>query len=79
MLVSSRHMKQLWFHPAGWLYRPTTWQGWLVTVLIGLFCLHIIMFVLTRAHSASDVLYAAFPYVVPSFLLWAWIASKKSS
>jgi len=72
-------MKQPWFRPSGWLYRPTTWQGWLVTVPLALFCLHIIVFVLRRAHSVSDGLYASFPYLVPAFLLWAWIAAKKSS
>jgi len=50
-----------------------------VTVPLALFCLHIIVFVLRRAHSVSDGLYASFPYLVPAFLLWAWIAAKKSS
>jgi len=72
-------MKHAWFKPYGWIYWPTTWQGWLVTVLADLFVLHILLFVITRAQSVSDAMYASFPYLVPAFLLWNWIAAKKSS
>ena len=72
-------MKNPWFKPYGWIYRPTSWQGWFVTVPAALFCAHILLFVFTRAHSVTDALYAAFPFVIPTFLLWNWIAAKKSS
>lgn len=72
-------MKHPWFRPLGWIYKPTTWQGWLVTALAASWCIHIFIAVDRVAHSASDALYGSFPFVVPAFLLWLWIASKKSA
>ena len=72
-------IKHPWFRPLGWIYAPTSWQGWLVTIPAALFAANVLTFVFTRAHSFSDALYAAFPFVVPTFLLWNWIASKKSA
>ncbi len=71
-------MKYTWFRPMGWLYKPIAWQGGVITALAALFCLHIFMAVDRHAHSGSDTLYGVFPYVVPAFLLWLWIASKTS-
>ena len=56
-----------------------SWQGWLVTVLIDLFILHVLVIAVLRSRSAIDTLYLSFPYVIPAFLFWIWIASKKSS
>lgn len=72
-------MKHPWFRPYGWIYWPTSWQGWLVTVLADLFVLHILLIAALRTHSVSDAFYMSFPYVVPTILLWNWVASKKSS
>lgn len=71
-------MKHPWFRPWGWIYAPVAWPGWLVTVLAAFFCLQVFQAVDLRAHSVSDTLYGVFPFVVPTFLLWAWIASRKS-
>jgi len=71
-------MKHHWFRPLGWIYAPTRWQGWLVTALAALWCIHIFIAVDRVARSGSDALYGSFPFVVPAFLLWLWVASKTS-
>jgi len=58
-------MRKPWFRPWGWIYRPTSWQGVLLTALTLAFC-------------ASDTLYGVFPFVVPALLVLIWIASKSS-
>ena len=65
-----------WFKPLGLIFIPVSFAGWLVTLLATAFCLHIFTFVDARSHSVSDTLYGIFPYWVPTFLLWAWIASR---
>jgi len=72
-------MKNVWFRPQGWLYVPVSWQGWLVTLAAAAFCLQVTLAVDRMSHSVSDMLYGIFPFVVPTFLLWLWVASKKSS
>ena len=65
-----------WFKPFGWVYIPVRAAGWMVTLLVLAFCLHIFLFVDGRSHSVSDTLYGIFPYVVPALMLWNWVASK---
>jgi len=47
--------------------------GWIATLLALVFCIHIFLFFDSHSHSVSDMLYAIFPYWVPTFLLWAWL------
>jgi len=68
----------LWFKPFGLVFRPVSLPGWLISVAALAFCAHIFLFVDGRSHSVSDTLYGIFPYWVPSFLLWTWIASRTS-
>ncbi len=67
-----------WFKPAGPVFRPISLPGWIITLVALAFCAQIFWFVDGRSHSVSDTLYGIFPYWVPTFLLWAWIASQKS-
>jgi len=67
-----------WFTPLGPVFRPVSTAGWIVTLLALTFCAHIFLFVDERSHSVSDTLYGIFPYWVPTFLLWLWIASRTS-
>ena len=71
-------MKQRWFRPWGWIYYPTSWQGIILVLLTLAFCVQVFLAVDHRSHSVSDTLYGIFPYVVPSFLVLLWIASKTS-
>ena len=67
-----------WFRRAGPVFRPISVAGWLLTLFAFSFCVHIFFFVDSRSHSVSDTLYGIFPYWVPTFLLWLWIASRTS-
>ena len=69
----------VWFKPLGFVYRPASIGGWLVSLAALAFCVHIFVFVDSRSHSVSDTLYGIFPYWVPTFLLWTWIASRTST
>jgi hypothetical protein len=72
-------MKHKWFREWGWLYYPTSWQGMLLVVLVLAFCVQVFMAVDRHSHSVSDTLYGIFPFIVPSFLVLLWIASKTSA
>lgn len=67
-----------WFKPFGLVFLPISIAGWTVSLLAAGFCLHIFLFFNGRSHSVSDLMYQIFPYWVPTFLLWAWIAGQTS-
>ncbi len=67
-----------WFRPWGILFRPTTLAGWLVTAAPLAFCTQVFLAIDRRSHSVSDTLYGIFPFWVPTFLLWAWLAGRLS-
>jgi hypothetical protein len=67
-----------WFKPVGLVFFPVSISGWTISVLAAAFCLHIFLLVDGRSHSVSDTLYGVFPYWVPTFLLWVWIAGRTS-
>jgi hypothetical protein len=67
-----------WFKPFGILFLPVTAMGWLVTILPVAFCIQVFLAVDHRSHSVSDTLYGIFPFWVPTFLLWAWLAGRTS-
>jgi hypothetical protein len=71
-------MKKTWFKEWGWIYRPISAAGWFITIVIAIFCLQIFLVVDRRSHSVSDTFYSIFPFVVPAFGIWNWIASKSS-
>ena len=67
-----------WFKPFGFLYRPASIAGWLISLLAVAFCVQVFLFVDGRSHSVSDTLYGIFPYWVPTILAWLWIAARTS-
>lgn len=71
-------MKKHWFKPLGWVYRPTSFMGWIITLAMLFFCFLVFRAVDSHSHSASDTFFGIFPFVVPTFLLWNWLASKTS-
>ncbi|HKS95142.1 MAG TPA: hypothetical protein VJV74_03300 [Terriglobia bacterium] len=71
-------MKHNWFREWGWIYFPTSWQGWTGLVLTMAFCVQVFLAVDRHSHSASDTLYGIFPYVVPAFGVLGWVASRTS-
>jgi hypothetical protein len=74
-------MTASWFKPIGWIYRPVSWKGWILFALaLALaFCLNVFHAIDRHSHSASDTLYAIFPYFVCTAALLNWIASKTAA
>jgi hypothetical protein len=72
-------MRNRWFRPWGWIYRPISWQGVLVVLFALTFSLQVFLAVDRRSHSVSDTFYGTFPYVVPTWTVAYWIASKSST
>jgi hypothetical protein len=67
-----------WFKSFGLIFLPISFAGWVMTALAVAFCVHTFLFVDGHSHSVSDTLYGIFPYWVPTFLLWVWIAGRTS-
>lgn len=71
-------MKNPWFKKTGWVYIPISWEGFIIAAVFIFFCVHIFLFVDGKSHSVSDTFYGIFPYIVPAFLIYIWIAAEKS-
>ena len=71
-------MRDPWFAPVGWIYRPVSWQGVAVLAAAAVFCVQAFIAVDRHSHSISDTLFGLFPFVVPTFLLLNWIAGRTS-
>ena len=69
-------MKHAWFRQWGWVYRPVSFPGWVVVVLAFMFCVNVFIAVDRHSHSVSDTMYGIFPYVIPTFGIVGWIASR---
>jgi len=67
-----------WFKPWGWIYRPTSWQGFLTYLITLAFCVQVFIAVDRSSHSVSDTLYGIFPYIVSCLVILNWVASKTS-
>jgi len=67
-----------WFKPWGWIHRPASIAGALVTLAAAAFCVNVFIAVDRHSHSVSDTLYGIFPFVVPTLILLEWVASKTS-
>ena len=69
-------MNNVWFSRLGWIYRPVTWQGFLVSSLALGFCVQVFLAIDRHSHSVSDTLYKVFPYFACCFLMVIWVASN---
>jgi hypothetical protein len=67
-----------WFKPWGWIHRPDSIAGTLVTLAAAAFCVNVFIAVDRHSHSVSDTMYGIFPFVVPTLILLEWVASKTS-
>lgn len=68
----------VWFKEFGLFYLPVSVAGWLLSLLSFAFCIHIFVFMDSRAHSGTDLLYGIFPYVVPT-LLGLYVCAMRTS
>ena len=69
-------MKSSLFVRMGWVYLPSSVAGGLVSLLCLGFCATVFFAADRHSHSVSDTLYGVFPYFVPTFLLYDWIARR---
>ncbi|MBW7932569.1 MAG: hypothetical protein H3C62_02950 [Gemmatimonadaceae bacterium] len=68
-----------WFRRIGWIHVPVSLAGAFVTLGALAFCVQVFLAVDRHAHSVSDTLYGIYPFVVPTLLLWDWIATRTSA
>ncbi|MFH0873680.1 MAG: hypothetical protein V1846_02450 [Candidatus Komeilibacteria bacterium] len=71
-------MKHLWFKPWGWIHRPVSLIGWIVTLLPVLFIISVFLALDRSSHSVTDLLYPFFIYFMATATLWNWIAGHSS-
>lgn len=65
-----------WFRPMGFVFRPASLAGWLISLAALALCVQVFMAVDARSHSISDTLYGIFPFWAPTRLGLAWIADR---
>lgn len=71
-------MPTRWFVPMGWLHRPVSVVGWLLTLAALAFMAQVFIAVDARSHSASDTLYGICPFWGVTVLTWDWIAHRST-
>ena len=71
-------MKMVWFKKVGWIYKPVSVIGWIITIITIILCIQVFIAVDFHSHSASDTFYGVFPYIVSYLVIAGWIASKTS-
>jgi len=69
-------MESTWFVPFGWLHRPVTVAGWLVTLVALAYLVQVFLAIDAHAHSVTDTLYAVYPHWGVTCLGWDWIARR---
>jgi len=72
-------MDSPWFVRLGWLYRPCSIAGWIVTLAALAYVIQVFVAVDRHVHSATDLLYAIYPHWGVTFLGWEWIARRTAA
>ena len=67
--------KRYWFRPKrfwGWFaaYYPTSWQGWLITLVLAALLVKVFWLVDQHSHSGSDTLIGVAPWAMIIFLIF---------
>jgi len=60
------------------IHLPVHTLGYVIDILAILFLITVVIALNRNSHSVSDMFYGLFVYLVPTFLLREWIASKLS-
>lgn len=71
-------MGYIWFKKWGWIYKPISIFGWVITIAAILLCIQVFIVVDARSHSVSDTFYGVFPYIIGYLVIAGWIASNTS-
>jgi hypothetical protein len=69
-------MEFVWFKKWGWIYRPISPFGWIISILAIALCLQVFIAVDMRVNSISDLFYGVLPYFVSYLVIAGWIASN---
>ncbi len=72
-------MNDSWFAPLGWLHRPRSVAGWLVTLAALAYMIQVFAAVDVHSHSVTDTLYAIYPHWGVTLLGWDWIARRTAA
>ena len=64
-----------WFRSWGWIYRPISPAGWILTLLLVAACAWVFVAVDRKSHSVSDTLIGVFPYATLFVIITYWVAS----
>jgi len=67
-----------WFVPMGWMHRPVSPVGWLLTLAALAFMAQVLIAVDARSRPVSDTLYGVFPFWGVTMLAWDWIARRSA-
>lgn len=67
--------RKYWFRPArfwNWFafYYPASLGGWIVTLLLLIFVVHVFLYVDARSHSVSDTLIGFAPWAIATMALF---------
>lgn len=68
----------IWFKKYGWIYRPVSLIGWIITLGTIVICIQVFLAVDAHSHSVSDTFYGVLPYIVSYLIIAGWIASNTS-
>lgn len=68
-----------WFVPLGWIHRPISVAGWLITLAAAAYMTQVFLAIDARAHSLTDALYAVYPHWGVTFIGWDWVARRTSA
>lgn len=71
-------MHRPWFARRGWLHRPASLAGWLITAAALARIIHVFLALDARSHSVTDVLCAVYPHWGVTFPGWDWIARRSA-
>jgi hypothetical protein len=63
-----------WFRPAGWIYLPISFIGWLLTAGVLSLIIWVGVVADRHSHSVSDTLINTFPYAAILVLILGWVA-----
>jgi len=66
------------FKSFGVVHFPVSLVGWMILFSSIIFLVNVFLAVDRNSHSVSDTFYGIFPFFVPTFLLYEWIAEKTS-
>jgi hypothetical protein len=72
-------MKTNWFEPLGWLHRPVSVAGWLISAAALAYMIQVFLALNMHSYSVSDMLYGVYLHWGVTLLGWDWIARRTSA